>query len=73
MSEEEELKKILSQAYVSNNKELQKQSIDTAASYGKIAITHLLDLNNQLSDDEMREYVLNKINEIKTKNSSTYF
>lgn len=68
MSEEEEIKKITTQAYVSNNKEFQKQAIDTAATYGKIAITHLLDLNNRLSDDDINKYILSKIQEIKTKN-----
>jgi hypothetical protein len=33
MSQEEELKKILTQAYVSNDKEFQKQVVDTAATY----------------------------------------
>ena len=33
MSEEDELKKILTQAYVNNDKEFQKQDIDTAATY----------------------------------------
>jgi hypothetical protein len=56
MSEEEEIKKITSQADVSNNKEFQKQAIDTAAMYGRIAITHLLDLNNRLVDDDKRVY-----------------
>jgi hypothetical protein len=33
MSEEEELKKILTQAYLSNDKEFQKQAVDTAVTY----------------------------------------
>jgi len=33
MSEEEELKKILTQAYVNNDKEFQKQEVDTAATF----------------------------------------
>jgi hypothetical protein len=68
MSEEEEIKKIISQVYVSHNKEFQKQAIDTAARYGKTAITHLLDLNNQVADDEIRQYIMTKVQEIKTKN-----
>jgi hypothetical protein len=53
---------------LSNDKEYQKQAIDTAAAYGKTAITHLLDLNNRLGDDEIRHYIMSKIHEIKTKN-----
>ena len=53
MLEEEEIKKILSQAHVSNNQEFQKQAVDKAALYGKSAITHLINLKNQLSNDEM--------------------
>ena len=68
MLEEEEIKKILSQAHVSNNQEFQKQAVDKAALYGKSAITHLINLKNQLSNDEMKEYIESKIHEIKTKN-----
>jgi len=68
MSEEEEIKKFLSQAYISNNKEFQKQAIDTAALYGKSAMTHLLDLNNRLIDHEIKHYIMTKIQEIKTRN-----
>jgi hypothetical protein len=68
MSEEEELKKILTQAYVSNDKEFQKQAVDTAATYGLSAITYLKDFNTRLNDEELKRYVMTKIQELKSNN-----
>ena len=68
MSQEEELKKILTQAYVSNDKEFQKQAVDTAATYGRSAITYLRDFNTRLNDEELKRYVMTKIQELKANN-----
>ena len=68
MSQEEELKKILTQAYVSNDKEFQKQAVDTAAVYRLPAITYLRDFNTRLNDEELKRYVMTKIQELKTNN-----
>ena len=68
MSEEEELKKILTQAYLSNDKEFQKQAVDTAATYGLSAITCLKDFNTRLNDEELKRYVMTKIKELKSNN-----
>ena len=68
MSQEEELKKILTQAYVSNDKEFQKQAVDTAATYGLSAITYLRDFNTRLNDEELKRYVMTKIQELKANN-----
>ena len=68
MSQEEELKKILTQAYVSNDKEFQKQAVDTAATYGPSAITYLRDFNTRLNDEELKRYVMTKIQELKANN-----
>ena len=69
MSLEEELKKILTQAYVSNDNEFQKQAVDTAATYGLSAITYLRDFNTRLNDEEMKRYLMTKIQELKSNNS----
>ena len=57
MSQEEELKKILTQAYVSNDKEFQKQAVDTAATYGISAIRYLREFNTRLNDEELKRYI----------------
>jgi hypothetical protein len=67
MSQEEELKKILTQAYVSDE-EFQKQAVDTAATYGLSAITYLRDFNTRLNDEELKRYVMTKIQELKANN-----
>ncbi len=68
MSEEEQIKKILDKAYLSGDSNWRIKSVDTVANYGKIAIDHLLDFNERIMDDEIRRYVMTKIQEIKTKN-----
>ena len=40
--QEEEIKKVLSNAYISSDKDFLLKSIDVVALYDKIAITHLL-------------------------------
>ena len=66
--QEEEIKKVLSNAYISSDKEFILKSIDAVALYGKIAITHLLNFNNTINDIELKNYIVTKIREIKSEN-----
>lgn len=66
--EEEEIKKVLSNAYISSDKDFILKSIDAVALYGKIAITHLLNFNNTINDIELKNYIVTKIREIKSEN-----
>ena len=66
--QEEEIKKVLSNAYISSDKDFILKSIDAVALYGKIAITHLLNFNNTINDIELKNYIVTKIREIKSEN-----
>ena len=65
--QEEEIKKVLSNAYINSDKDFILKSIDDAvALYGKIAITHLLNFSNTINDIELKNYIVTKIREIKS-------
>jgi hypothetical protein len=66
--QEEEIKKILNEAGISSDKDFRLKSIDTVALYGKIAIIHLLNFNSRINDIELNDYIMTKIQEIKSRN-----
>jgi hypothetical protein len=67
LSEEEQVESILDQAWVSMDKDFRKQAVDTVAEYGQMAINHLLKFNNRIVDEEIKGYVIKKIQVIKSK------
>ena len=66
-NQEDEIRKVLSNAYSSSDKDFILKSIDAVALYGKIAITHLLNFNNTINDIELKNYIVTKIREIKSE------
>ena len=49
-------------------KNSKNKSVDTAATYGLSAITYLRDFNTRLNDEELKRYVMTKIQELKANN-----
>lgn len=66
-NQEDEIRKVLSNAYSSSDKDFILKSIDAVVRYGKIAITHLLNFNNTINDIELKNYIVTKIREIKSE------
>lgn len=66
--QEEQIKKILNEAWISSDKDFRLKSIDAVALYGKIAIPHLLTFKSTINDIELKNYIMTKIQEIKSRN-----
>jgi hypothetical protein len=64
-NDEEQIEKILYQAYLSNDFNILVQSINTVASYGTIAIDNLVEFSEKVSDFQLKKYIFSKIEEIK--------
>lgn len=69
MEDDDELtiKEIISIIRFSKNKTTRKESVDTVASYGKIAIPYLLDLKSHITDPDLQEFIKKKINKINAR------
>jgi hypothetical protein len=65
MSNETQIRKILSEGYLSNDFDIIIQSIDTVASYGTMSIDDLLQFSERIDDFQLKKYIFLKIQEIK--------